>query len=506
MGHPSPSISISLGLAGAMLLSGPSATSQGAESLRAGAYSSVGADDLSVILSLGGDFGYAGIGLEAKGGERGIEGGLSLRSRDGKGPRLIAGPGSASGLARLLADPTSPTALSEGAIVELDRSLESRTSALELGAGPCSLFALSEGKGIARDLDASAAGIAWRISGPTGGLALVAAASRQGSTAESSGWQPDPAGAPAANLVDPARPFYNAALVADRRSGSNATLFALAASYGRLAVPSLALRLESREILGLCDLRFAASSASPGFRELAGPREERLLDARAEARLAMRRASSVTASIESQAKGGSLLYAPRWGRKGALRLVLPVDGEGGSLDAGIDAERAPEGPGGGSLSLALTRKSGAEGATRRESGFAASMTLKGSLRWDSAFAGLDLDLKTELDGDRGLPVLGLDLSLGPFAGGEPGSPALATGGVSLEFPFGAGATLDLELSLPGKGISLAPAAGSAPIEPPLLRVRYRASFSASRPSASRRLRSRSSGRPKASSIAPRAAS
>ena len=219
----------------------------------------------------------------------------------------------------------------------------------------------------------------------------------------------------------------------------------------------------------------------------------------------MRRASSVAASIEAQAKGGSLFYPPRWGRKGALRLVLPVDGEGGSLDAGIDAERTPEGAGGGSLSLALIRKSGA-GATRPESGFAASMTLRGSLLLDSAFAGLGLDLETELAGERGLPVLGLDLSLGLFGGGEPGSPALATGGAGLEFPFGAGATLKLGLTLPAKGVSLAPSAGSAPAEPPLLRVRYRASFPASRPSASRRPRSRSSGWPKASSIAPRAAS
>jgi len=476
-----------LGLAGASLFLCPFASPQGIGGIRASAYSSLGAGDLSMLLSLGGAFGYAGVGLEAKGEELGLEGALSLQAPDRGGARLIAGPGSAAGPLRLLVDPTSPTPLSAGETVELDRSFESRTSVLEFGAGPLSVFALSKGNGIARELGAAAAGLACGFSDSRGGIHFVAAASRQGEAAESSGWRPDPSGAPASSLVGPVQADYGAALVADRRSGSNVSAFSVAATYGRLDVPSLAFRLESREVLGLCDFRLAASSAAPGFRELAGPREERLLDATAEARLAMRRASSLAASIEAQAKGGSLLYSPRWGRKGALRLILPV-GRVGILDTGLDAERKPEGAGAGTWSFALVKKAEEKGSSRTgtsftssETSFTSSLRLCSSLRWDSAFGGLGLEIETELAGDEGLPALGFDLSLDLFDGGSRESPALATGGASLEFPFGHGASLELKLSLPERGIVLAPSTVLSPGERPVLRVRYRASLSASIP-------------------------
>lgn len=507
MGILRPSRALLLGLSVAILFFCPSASAQDGRGMRASAYSSLGAGDLSMRLSLGGPFGYAGVGLEAKGEELGLEGALNLQAPDGGGARLIAGPGSASGPLRLLVDPTSPTPLSAGETVELDRSFESRTSVLEFGAGPLSLFALSKGNGIARALEAAAAGLACGFSGSRGGIHFVAAASREGEAAESSGWRPDPSGAPASSLVDPARAGYGAALVADSRSGSNVSAFSVAATYGRLDVPSLAFRLESREVMGLCDIRLAASSAAPSFRELAGPREERLLDASAEARLAMRRASSLAASIEAQAKSGSLLYAPMWGRKGTLRLILPVGG-GGILDTSLDAERKPEGAGAGTWSLALVEKAEEKGASRMKTSFTSSLRLCGSLQWDSSFRGLGLEIETELAGDEGLPALGLDLSLDLFDGGRRESPALATGGASLEFPFGHDASLELKLSLPERGIVLAPAPSTGPssVERPVIRVRYRASLPASMPSARRRPRSSSSGRSKARSIAHRAAS
>ena len=119
--------------------------------------------------------------------------------------------------------------------------------------------------------------------------------------------------------------------------------------------------------------------------------------------------------------------------------------------------------------------------TSSETSFTSSLRLCSSLRWDSAFGGLGLEIETELAGDEGLPALGFDLSLDLFDGGSRESPALATGGASLEFPFGHGASLELKLSLPERGIVLAPSTVLSPGERPVLRVRYRASLSASIP-------------------------
>jgi hypothetical protein len=474
------------------------AASEGGAVLRGSAYSSICEDELAMRISLAGASSYLGLGLEAKGEDRGLAGCFSLVSAEEGDIGIAAGSGSVSGITRVLVDPTSPTSLSQGPLVELDKSLESRTSILGLGAGPVSLFALAEGKGVERKLETAAAGLSYRFSAPGGSVSAITAASYGKAAASASGWRPDPSACPASNVVD--QPCFSAALVAERHGDRAATLLALAASYGRLAGPGIAFRLESREILGPVRLRLAAGAAGPSFRELVGPRQERLLDASAEARIAMRRASSLTASLETQAKGESLLYAPLWGRKGGLALILPTGGGAGSyVETRFEADRPSEGTSCGSWSMALVRKTDERPAS-------SSATLGGSLRWDSVLEGVNLCLKTELAGKDGLPVLGLDLSLDLFDRGKLESPVVATGGARVEFPFGRGASLALYASLPDEGRILAPLLEEARNLPLVFRIRYRASISEAAHFAKRRLRSRSSALPKASSIAQRAAS
>jgi hypothetical protein len=450
-------------------------------------------------LSIGRDSTYLGLGLEAKDGDMGLEAACSLGRVEGGGGTLIAGPGSASGALRILVDPTSGATLSRSSLVELDRSFASRGRVLCIGGGPISLFALSKGRGLARELEAAAAGLSFGLSAPGGGFSALAAASFSGPGPSSDTWCPDPGSSPALNAVDGYHPCLSAALLAERRRASGSALAGIGASYGHLAGPGLALRLQSTEILGPLSLSLAAGAASDSFRELAGPRQERLFGASAEARLAMRRASSLSASIEAEARGRGLLYTPLWGRKGALKLILPVGAEGRLFDTGFEAESPTEGMSGGSWSMGLARRA-------REGGCSSSMWIGAALRWESAMNGVKFSLKTELEGEGGLPHLGLDLDIDTFDGGSAASPFLATGGASLELPCGRGAALELLASLPEEGTALSPGKGEGKLPTPDLRLRYRASISLPSPPAARRPRSRISTTPKASSIAQRAAS
>ncbi len=513
----------SLGRAGAALLAlavlaqRPCAFAEGASrafadsSLEAGA----GSGALAMRLGLDGDAAYAALGLEAKGGERALLGALRLGSEAGPGAHIAAGPGSASGLFRLLADPTSPAALALGAPVELDRSLESRSSTLELGSGPLSIFALAGGSGMHRELESAVAGLSWTRSERGGGVAALAAASFAGAAPPSSGWRPDPSSAPAMAATDAYDPCLSVALAGERRGETGAALAGLALSYGRLVGPGLGLRLEAREGAGPLSLRLAAGAAGSAFRELAGPRQRRLLDASASARLALRRASSLSASAEAQARGESLLYGPSWGLKGSLRLLLPLSSAaGGAIDTILEGESPCEGPSGGSWSLALVRASDSPGASGAPPS-SSSVRLCGVLRWEASFSGLGISLMTESAGKGGLPSVSLDLSLDAFDKGKASSPVVARGGICAELPFGTGASLRLGLALPEAGARLEPVARNAGARDvwgsTRLSLRYRCSFDLASSTERRRPRSRSSGPPspgppKASSIAQRAAS
>ena len=403
----------------------------------------------------------------------GLAGCLSLGTLEGAGTGILLGPGSVSGITRVLVDPTSPTALSQGAPVELDKALESRTSVLGLHAGPVSLFALAGGSGLSRELTASAAGISCGVSGPGGGVSAIAAVSHGKAATPASGWRTDPSVCPAATIVD--QPAFSAALVADRNRGTGASLMALAASYGRLTGPGLAFRMESRDTIGPIRLRVAAGVAGSTYRELLGPRQERLLDAVAEARLSMRRSSSLSAAVETQATASGLLYAPLWGRRGSLTLVLPTGGGAGSFfQTQVDVDGPSEGPKGGSWSMQLVRKDKEYGASSRAS-------LGGTLRWEAGLSGVNLSMETELSGIGGLPTLGLDLSLDFFSGGKPESSVTATGGLRIALPFGRGASLELDVSLPENGVPLGPSRASGPAFSPVLGLRYRASVGTAAP-------------------------
>jgi hypothetical protein len=466
----------------------------------------LGADDLFMRLSLEKGASDLDLALEAKGGDMGLD--ACLRLQDGAaGPLFIAGPGSVSGLARLFQDPTSPTPLSTEQCVELDRSFESRSPVLGLSAGPLSLFAVGEGRGLERELQTAAAGLALDFPLAPCELSALAAASFPIPPSEASGWKPDPYASPALAACDPRRPCLDAAIVARDSSGNDSVLAAFAASYSELSGPGLAIRLESNEALGPLNFRCSASASGTGFEDLEGERQERLLDIHAEAELLLRLAATLGASTEIWAQGQGLLYAPLWEGKGALDLVLPLGAES-TMKSEIELEMplasssaalVPRigGSKGGGCSLCFAHEAELEGAKS-----SASLVLDAS--WDEAFAGTGLKLSTELAGLRGLPALGLDLGLEGLARASLESPVLATGDARLRLPFGRGAFLELEASLPDAGLVLAPSVTGSPRPEPLFRLRYRAWLSES--SARSRPRSRSSGRPKERSIAQRAAS
>jgi hypothetical protein len=466
------------------------------------------ADAAALRLVLGQGRSYLAVGLESGGEGSYLEACLRLASDREEGPILVAGPGSASGRLRLLVDPASTAALSSGAPIDLDRSLASRSSVLGLQAGPFSLFGIAEGRGpIAfssrpsaseaghgggRVLEAAAGGCSLGWTKPGFRLETLAAASYPKAPSPSSGWRPDPYSSPA--LGSGASPLAGAAVIAEKLSDTGGSLAAVSGSYGRLAGPGLAFRLESRETAGRFDLRLRASGASPAYRALYGDPQERLAVAVAEARLAMRRATSVSASMEIEAAGQGLGYGPRWGESGALRIVLPLGIEDLRVfESKVEAHRSPGDAGGGSWALSVGRGGAEEGG---------STSMGAAFRMGRTFEGLTLKLATKAAMEGGLPRLGLDLALELFAGGRTSSPVLATGGIGLEFPWGETGELELDADLPEGGFALEPLSDAPTSSAIALRLRYRASFEA----AIRHPRFRKSAGPKASSIAQRAAS
>lgn len=453
---------------------------------------------------------FIGLGLDS--GEDGafLEGCLYLAADPDYGPSLAAGPGSASGSLRFLVDPTSLTALHPGAPIALDRSLDSRSAVVGLRAGPLSLFGIALGEGpfafasreeaAKRGMGATAGGLSLCLGRPDFRVEALAAASYAKAASAASGWQPDPYSSPALVSSDVSLPLAEGALIVEKLGDSGSALAAVSGSYGRLDGPALSFRLDSREMAGPLDLRLRAAAASPAFRALFGTPQQRLASAVAEARLAMRRASSLSASVEAEAAGQGLRYAPRWGEAAALRLVLPLGlGSGRVFEAEAEARRSPEGLGGGSWALAVKRG-------QAEKGGAASVGA--TLRWGQTARDLVIRLSTAAAAKGGLPFLGLDLGLELFDGGSSTSPVLAKGGASVAVPWGRSGSLELDADLPEKGIVLEPRLASpggreGPSAPSLVwSLRYKASFAVS----SRRPRSRRSAGPKASSIAQRAAS
>ncbi len=463
------------------------------EPFQARAEASLSRDELGLKAVLGRGASSLGLGFETQGEGREFAACLRLEPGGEAGPLLLAGRGSASGPSRLLVDPCSSARLGLGAPVELDSSLESKTSVAALGSGPLSIFALLP-KPASTGVEEACAGLSLELPLARGSLGAVGAAYFEGVQTEPSGWLPQPSASPLVRAADRKEPCFSGALISRGQAGGAWSLAALAASYGRVAGQGLAFRLEAGELLGPLSLRSAAAVAGAGFRELEGPRSRQRLEALLEARLALRRASSLSLLVEGQAEGESLMYSPLWGQREAFLLSLPLGASAASLEAGLKLASPCAAASGGSLSLALKRGPGAEEGGRARLGV--------ELDWESRVSGLGLELETGLAGRGGLPLLGLDLALTLLDKGSLESPVLAKAETSLALPFGQGGRIELRAILPQR--SLGPSPASTVLPSPQLGLRYTTVFSVA-PSR-RRPRSRISLVPKARSMAQRAAS
>lgn len=445
---------------------------------RASISSTLDSKTLAMRLGLDGRGSYLGLGLDALEGESYLEACLDVSADPERNLGLSLGPGSVSGSLRLLAEPTSLSALCPGEPVVVDRSLSSRSAIVGRRAGALSLFGIAAGRGpIAfavkpgndgRDLGATVGGFSLGLIRPLCRLELIASASYPAAPSQVSGWSPDPYAMPAFAACEAGAPFAEAALIAERGGAARGALACVAGSYGSLSEPGLAFRLESWERAGDLDLRLRAAAADPAFRALYGEPEKRLAGAVAEARLAMRHASSFTVSLQAEAAGRGLSYAPKWGDSGAFKLVLPVGVESGRfLEARCEARRTTDEEEGGSCTILL------QGGRAERNGFA---KLGAELSWLNVVEGLRLDLETSLGGAKRQPRLGLDFELDLFQGGSKDSPVLAKGALELELPWGSEGTLELGAGLPVEGVALAPVAAGAAATAFALTLRYKSSF------------------------------
>jgi len=431
--------------------------------------------DLTMRLSLARGASFMDLGFETQGEGRELKACLSLGSGEEGEAQLIAGRGSASGAARFLIDPFSPSALAPGPPVALDSSLESKTNVAGLSAGPLSLFAFRGAGSDSKGIEEAAAGLSCDLSLPQGSLRAIGSAFFEGRQAEPEGWLPDPGASPVAAAADRERPCLSGALIGGNRRGSGYTLAALAGSFSRAAGPGLAFRLESGEVLGPLALKAAAAAMAPAFRELSGYRSYRRFEALVEARLALRRASALSASLKTQAEGESLLYTPQWGRGGSLTLLAPLNEGNSSLETGIEGQSPSYGPGSGELSLSLVRQSH-EGGSASQAAFSSRARYGASLRWESHVAGLGLDLETQLSGPDGRAALGSELSLTLFDKGSLETPVKVAGGISLDFRPSRDSTLILEARLPENGMAIGLGIDSAKDMSPRFSLRYRAAL------------------------------
>jgi hypothetical protein len=366
-------------------------------------------------------------------------------------------------------------------IPALDRSLRSRSNVIGLHAGPLSLFGVAEGSGpIAfaargesedRSLGSTAGGLSLQIARPDFHLEALASASYADAGVPALGWRPDYYASPALHAARGGEAFAEASLVAEKLREGGSALAAVSGSYGSLAGPALAFRLESREASGPLELRLRAAAANPAFHALFGKCERRLAGAAAEARLAMRRTSSISASVEAEAEGQGLRYAPLWGESAAFKLVLPLGIEADRFfESKLEARRPAEGGRDGSWAIAIKRGRSDEGG---------AADLDAALSWDAKVENLVVGLSTSLAAEGGVPSLGMELDLELFDQGSSAAPVLAKGGASVVVPWGRAGCLELDVDLPQAGIVLAPAIEGATAPPFSFRLRYKASFTAS---------------------------
>ncbi len=178
-------------------------------------------------------------------GEKGarLVGALELEAEDA-GARVVAGPGSAVGALRLLADPAYLSlGLDDRPGVELDPSLCSGTAVLGVEAGAFSAFAVERGAGAgillpatgsvavepqaASPPEAAAAGLALNLPCGGGSLDTIASASLRSGRSGGEGWRPDPS-------PDSPGLVFDLGLLRTMRWRSGWAVAGLAASQGRV--------------------------------------------------------------------------------------------------------------------------------------------------------------------------------------------------------------------------------------------------------------------------------
>jgi hypothetical protein len=446
-----------------------------APTMRASLSSSLDAESLSQRLSLERGDSRLALRLDADEDGGALSGSMELSGSDEPRSRIALGPGSPSGLLRLVVDPASVSSLSPGPLVELDSSLETRTSALGLDAGPASLFAFSRGSDEAA-IDSCAGGAALTFAALDAGRDRVAAdfigtASFPREAAAGSGWSPKPAASPALSASPGGEALLDAALALRRESvgqGSTA-LVAAAASYGRLAGPGFALRLDSRESSGPWSLRLSAGASGPRFKRLYGELPESLLGATAALGFS-KGGPRVSLGLNAEASNNGARYAPLWGGSGRASFYLPL-----VLDSGryLEASASFADPPSCSSSSEATRELRIElGRRLSRRGITESASFSAKLCFaepatmifaapadasdEAAVESLELSLAASAGrSERGLK-LGCEFALAIPSGEAEATEVSASYGLAFSLPCGPGGILSLQISSPDAGIKLAP--------------------------------------------------
>ncbi|HUW41381.1 MAG TPA: hypothetical protein VMV90_10240 [Rectinemataceae bacterium] len=412
---------------------------------------------------------------------------------EGSGTRVAAGPGSASGALRLLADPAYlSSGLDARPGVELDSSLSSGTAVLGVEAGALSVFALERGAGAgivlpatgsvlgepqgASPPEAAAAGLGLTLPWGGGSIGTVASASLRTGRAGGEGWRPDPSPDSPGLVVD-------LGLLRTLNWPSGRAAVGLAASQGRVEGPGLAARIEAEERRGAFSLRAAAGAAGSGFRGLYGSKPLNELGVAADLRLILRRSAALGLGLRLKSKPASTATeseaAPGWDSGGAersarLSFAAPLPQYGRSLDLSCAVENGADVPAALRLGMALAASLRSEAGLWR-SRWGAELRFGGES--GPGFDGLSLSLTAGRTPPQDVlgPELEARLGLELLDGGAAEAPALADLGIDLWLPLRSSSRLGLGVDVPSPGFRL-DRLDAAPAGEAKLSLSYRCRF------------------------------
>ncbi len=435
-----------------------------------------------------------GLAMAADGRLAELRGLFCLRSR-GEGPQasLLAGPGSAAGPVRLLADPTSfSPGFRLGPPAEADPSLESATSVIACEAGPVALFALARGSSpgllVARPGPASlssrdgpgskgsvfetaAGGFCLGPRGEEGGWALVGASSLRRGRKGGDGWRPDPP-------PDAGGQVLVSGLVAERRWQGGRSSAGAELSWGRLEGPGIAARLEAEAGLGFLALRVAAGAAAESFRNLYGEESARRLGLACDARLALRRSAFLSAAYRLESPRSGPGGPPRLERSLATLLELPLLSApgGGSAELGIELGGDEAFRGDSRFSLALSRGGESASPLWRIGVYSCLLPSRPSPRSVLGPVGASFMCRSCPSPESPGPEpfrLEAELGLEALADGLSSAPVIAKGSLGIGLALDRASVLSLAMSLPPEGLELRPRQATAPGPGLVFSVAYR---------------------------------